>query len=222
MAIAHDFSSTAQVSGSSSLTWNHTVTGSNTYLVVSGFLNQTGVTITGITFNSVAMTLIDEYSPITGWSISAVNYHLSVYGLKNPASGTHSIAITGSSTADIAGVGESYTGVSQTSSTPDSHNKAAFNNINGAHTASTTTVADNCILVGAHLTRGDTYTAGSNTEVVSSIGGQLYSIDSPTAQTPAGSKSMTLTSTVGADSSIVIASLAPAPVTANGNFISFM
>ncbi len=99
MAIAFDVSSFGQSLASTTCTVAHTCTGSNLTLVA--YILTTG-TITGVTYNSVAMTSIGTSGSMTA------------YYLKNPSTGTNNIVATTSIASNTAVIGTSYTGTKQT------------------------------------------------------------------------------------------------------------
>lgn len=137
---------------------------------------------------------------------------------------TASQTVTGNSGVGSRSLGieaGSYSGVKQ-SGQPDSHNT------NTASTGSTfalttTTVANNCWLVGTTFngnTTGGAISAGANTTVRQNDanGGSL--IDSNAAQTPAGSKSLNVTKTGNDFWSGAIASFAPSVAPTSGFFLA--
>lgn len=86
-----------------------TVTGTNTYgLVGIGLRTNTG-DITGVTFNGVAMTELQQYNNATG---TMTNW---LFGLAGPTTGD--IVITGDTSLAAEVVVSTYTGVAQTGST---------------------------------------------------------------------------------------------------------
>jgi len=108
MAIAYDNASSARNSGSSSLTFSHTVSGSNRILVVQAAGG--GQTVTGVTYNGVAMTqaTFNGVSPI---------YFLYTFYLIAPATGSNNVVITGSAvlwSLALSGGAISITGGHQT------------------------------------------------------------------------------------------------------------
>jgi hypothetical protein len=111
-AVAFDAASSSALCVScTSLSWNHTTSGSNRLLIVGAAMDQfSGGSITGVTYNSVSM------------SIKATNTHddhsLVMAYLVAPTAGSPlPIAIsTDASLTNLAGGGVSYTGVDQ--STP--------------------------------------------------------------------------------------------------------
>lgn len=151
--IAFDTATTSSFGTSPS--WSHTCTGSNRILIVYVGAAADPV-VSGITYNSVAMTKFAETTyPGSG------HQGFSAWYLINPASGSNTIAVTSSS--DCAGAAESYTGAKQ-SGQPDSF--AVNNNSTGTNslTTATTVVATDCWLIGgATDNQGTGATAGTGT-----------------------------------------------------------
>lgn len=139
MAIALDaVTSKNRVATTSSITWTHTCTGTNLILFVAVQLTgETTDALTAITYNGVAMTLINNTGSISG---SGFGY---LYYLLNPATGANTVSVTKSnSVSGIEAVSASYTGVKQ-SGQPDSH---TTNTTPTSLTTSLSTIsiADNC------------------------------------------------------------------------------
>ena len=86
MAIAFDAASQDRAAAASSLTFSHTISGNNTLLVVSASSSE-NTSPSGVTFNGVAMTLIDSQAN----SSSQVT---TLWYLIAPADGAHDIVIT--------------------------------------------------------------------------------------------------------------------------------
>lgn len=182
MAIAFDVASSASGSPSATpLEWAHTCTGANGLLLV-GVQCQDN-TVSGVTYNGVAMTLLDS---------DLVNSTVSMFGLKAPATGANTVSIAYTGSKYIRGIASSYTGFLGT--LPDSTN--TFTNAAGSPTSSTitiTTVDDNCwaaVMV---------YAANVATAITAGTGGTLRAteqantmfMDSNGVITPAGGYDMT-------------------------------
>lgn len=199
MAIAHDTSSGTSGTGTS-ITWSHTCTGSNLILwVMANTSDVAANSITGVTYNSVAMTLVaaqNTTQPLT----------TSLWYLINPATGTNSVVVSSSSSRNLVGQAASYTGASQTG-VPDASAGNAF--ASSTITQSVTTVADNCWLVGAFVGNRAT-SAGTGTTIRQGSGSSHVICDSNGAKTPAGSYSLQLTQSDGTTSAFEVASFAPA------------
>ena len=190
MAITKDASSTGHAdAGNTTLDFSHTCTGSNLLLLVHIQIEQD--LVTGVTYNSVAMTQLKK--EIGAGSVGAVY----IYGLLAPTTGanTISIAFTGVNKY-ITGIGESYAGVVQ-SNLPDA-TASSFDNTGVSALATTiTTVADNCWVGGiafwttalTSVTNGTIRTNGSPTS------SNITSFDTNGVVTPAGNKTLTANGT---------------------------
>lgn len=196
MAIAFDASSngTTNAVSQGTLTVSHTSTGSNRALVVLGVVdnvNVSGASITGCTYNTVAMTQIFD-SGVIG---STIRY----YGFLLPgnASGANSIVLTASTNAQLSLAAVSYTGVNQTGQ-PDASGGAAITGL-GPFTESVTTVADNdwvIIAAGAELrtfAASTNVTQRQNNTTTSTNTATTFIGDSNAAVTPPASFSQTIT-----------------------------
>ncbi len=142
MAIAFDTSSKKTVTTTgTSITWSHTCTGSNLILIASVMWRANAAeTLTGITYNGVAMTSISDVS-------GGTSSHVSTYYLINPTTGANNIVATWSAAPyNMTGIGASYTGAKQTGQ-PDSSNTGTGTGT--TLTIATTVVASNCWTVGA-------------------------------------------------------------------------
>lgn len=211
--IAFDAASEATANSyNTSLSWSHTCTGTDTngLLVVSVMELGDGIapsTVTGITYNSVAMTKVD--TAIEGTVQSELWY------LKAPATGSHTIDITfnGTNNGWQHAVAGSYTGVDQT--TPvEAHNT----NISGTTSvsASVTTLTDGAWVVdsfGKYDTAGTPSVGGSQTLRKSSSGGSsgwgVWVGQSSQAQPTAGSTTNSWSWSGAKDAALVVAALKP-------------
>jgi len=119
-AVAVDATSTSTGSGGSTLSWSHTVSGSNTLLICSAHISS-GSAVSTFRFNSVDLTLKSSHPS------SASTYFVEMWYLIAPASGTHTVALTLSGGADntVAGC-TSFTGADQASPI----GTASFNGVN--------------------------------------------------------------------------------------------
>lgn len=111
---------------SSSYSWSHTRAGGRGFLVVSvSMLSAIGNSVSSITYNGVALTLINTKASASG----AVRTEM--WGLVNPSSGSNTIAVTlASSTLSIA-IATSWAGVNQTTPT-EAFNGATATNVGAA------------------------------------------------------------------------------------------
>ena len=185
-------------------TWAHTCSGSNRILFVGTFNNGNGGIPTGVTYNGVAMTLIDSQA------CDNAGYPQSLWYLIAPATGPNNVVVTWSGSDGINQCfATSYNNVKQ-SAQPDSKNKGS--NAGTPITVSTTTVANNCWLVGHLRSNAAAFTSGTNGIVRInsnlSFSGEAM-IDSNINLTPAGSQSMTVASTGSTGMWLTMASFAP-------------
>lgn len=171
----------------STYNWSHTCTGSNRFLAVDVSLLSAGQTVTGITYNGVALSFIGAQSTVTSFG------RVESWGLVNPASGSNSIAVTLSGTIASAGTAVSYTGVHQTTPT-EAFNSAQATNTGSATDASVvvTSVAGQCWIHAAVATDDGSVTAGQTSRNnVTGVGGS--GADEDFGPQAAGAKTMSYT-----------------------------
>lgn len=213
--IAFDAASNSGYQAASSTpSWSHTCAGSNRFLGVDvSLLSVPGTTVTGITYNGVAMSLIGVKSIISGAG------RVECWGLANPASGDHTIVVTLSAVCISASTATSYTNVHQTSPT-EAFNSAQATNVGAADaTVTITTVADNDWVHAAIATDDASVTAGQTSRNnVTGAGGSGANEDTG-PKTPAGGQAMTYTG-VGALATWAIAGYGIRPVTATGGALT--
>lgn len=205
MAIAFDAATNNGTCGASSpITWSHTCTGNNLILFVTAYTGAGNDNVTAVSYNSVALTKIT--SQVSAGSTAA----LSLWYLFAPATGTHTVSVTFSSSPG-SGHAVSYTGALQ-SSVPDSFNSGTAAG-GGTLTVSTTTVKNNCWLTGGFIVESNDAGAGANTTIrnydvdgTHHTGGCGGTCDSNVAETPAGSFSLAITGTAR---TMAVASFAP-------------
>ena len=189
--------------GTTSLTFAHTCTGSNLILFVAadGNITAGGDVLTGITYNGVAMT------QVTGSPIAKAGRYFYLFFLVAPATGAHNVVISNPGSDFTAGAASSFTGALQTGQ-PDATNTSQASSVTH-NTVVVTTVADNCWVVGAsrQVTNG---TPDSGTTVRVSMANACSLIDSNQAKTPAGAYTLGLTFD-SADNAFIAASFSPAP-----------
>lgn len=201
-------------SGATSLTISHTVSGDNRLLVVSvavGGASSGSSFITGVTYNGVAMTQIAYTYDVD------VDGQLSLWYLVAPATGTHDVVITASSSRYIGGEVASYTGVMQTSPL-DTYTTKSTNN-STTHTQTLNTDVANELLV-ASILGGSNATYDDFTDTASQTERQQQNINQANVFyygqilvdkiiSSAGAATSTWTSVSGEDSSIIQAAFKP-------------
>jgi len=217
MAIAIDTATDGSlVNPGTSLTWSHTVTGSNPILHVAVFGDlvsgdATGVKITGVTYNAVAMTLVGKIAEENGVT-PANDRWVYLFELVGPATGAHNVVVSASASIAIAGQSVSHTGAKQSGQPEASTTNSATGT--SSITTSVTTIADGSWTVLAIRTSGGTVSAGSGSTVRVTNANGLSLADSGGPKTPAGSYSMAVTTAGSTTFGVVMASFSPltAPV----------
>lgn len=146
MAVAFDAVASTNGDGSS-FTFSHTCTGSELYLIVGvSLLVSVGRSVTGVTYNTVALGSLGENS------ISST-YGVSLWGLKAPATGAHNVVVSTGGPPDSVACGSlSFTGVDQT--TPTSNFTTATGT--SANPAVTVSSAVNDFVVAVCIDAGST------------------------------------------------------------------
>ncbi len=206
-AVSNSTFQTAQ----STYSWSHTCTGSNRFLAVDVGILSAGQTVTGITYNGVALSLVSGAAISTVTSLGRVE----CWGLANPASGSNTIAVTLSGSSNSVGEAVSYTNVHQTSPTEAGNANQATNVGAADATVAITTVADNDWVHAAIACNDPSITANQTTRsnMTDSISVSVADEDFG-PQTPAGAKTMGYTA-VGAGVTWAIAGYAIRPVAAS-------
>lgn len=189
--------------------FNYTCTGTNLILIV--FCIDGQEVITGCKYNGVDMVQVGTEI------LNNAGDFTTCWILKNPATGSHSIAPTGGSGTTLI-YAESLTGAEQ-SNTPDAFKQTTGNTT--AMSGTITTVKDNCWLVACGCT-GLVFTPETNFTVRQSDGVLIKKRlgDSNGAITPAGDTIQS--ATVSATSwGLFQVSIAPAILAPTNNFLNF-
>ena len=201
-AIAFDATANAAADSVTSLTYAHTNTGSNLILFVGVDIDVGTDDITGVTYNTVAMTRINTQQ--TGGVGNRRNF---LYYLLAPATGANNIVISRSSTGTIRSASASYTDAKQ-SDVPDASNTNSAGGVTSILTT-TTTIADNCWVVSHNDNDAGAPGAGAGLTIRGSYANGGIG-DNNTAKTPAGAVSLTWTLPSGGTATCQ-ASFAPVP-----------
>lgn len=138
-----------------SYSWRHICNGSHRFLSVDIALLSAGQTVTGITYDGIAMSLIVARS-----TVSAVG-RVECWGLIHPAVGNNLIEVTLSGAIASAGVAVSRTGVHQYNPLAGPNSNQATNA--GSATDATVSIAsdaDQCVIHAALATDDGDVTAG--------------------------------------------------------------
>ena len=201
--IAFDNAAVVAASGSSTQTTAFTVTGDDPilFVAIAGFATDTP---TAVSYNGVAMTLIDStalsHTPGDAWTCY-------LYVLRGAQAGTHNISITMSGSRGDGAIAVSYKRTNQAIQ-PDASAKSGPTTTTH-YTQSVTTTEDNCWAVMAGIYDSSlTLTPDSGTIIRQVAAGALYFCDSAVAKSPAGSVTLGLNSASQAFTG-VIASFKP-------------
>ncbi len=191
-AIAFDNATGITIGSGSSQTIPYTVSGSNTFLVVSTETGYPGTDdVTSITYNGVAMTRLFT---------SLRTRQDFIYYLVNPSTGTHDVVISLNRSADsITTTITSYTGVNQIGQPTQSNSCASA-------TCSVTTTTNNAWLVGTGFADSSWTNPTGQTERTS-ISSQKNIDKGPI--TPTGTDSLAM---VGATGQLLVFVMAIEPV----------
>jgi Concanavalin A-like lectin/glucanases superfamily len=176
-------------SPASTYSWSHTCTGSNGFLAVDvEILSVPNTTVTGITYNGVALSLIGAQNVVAGTG------RVENWGLVNPATGSNTIAVTLSASVASAGTAVSYTNVNQSIPTESWNGNYGINTGTATNsTVNVTTVNNNDWVHAAVATSATSITSSqtSRNNVTGTLGSGADSDTGPI--TPAGSQTMTWT-----------------------------
>lgn len=202
------------LSGGTTTTQSWTNTAGN--LVVLGIdLNTSTVTVSSVTYGGQTMTAHPSgYSDVSG-------YRGAVFYLIGAPTGANDFVITLSSALGGAAVPCSYTGVG-TGSSIDAYSKATSASTTDL-SGTVTTVADNCWVIGFYRNGVGGTSAGSGT-TARGVSENLNWLDTNTAVTPAGSRTIHGTWTPAGFGYTLTMSFSPTDVTppSTGNFFALM
>lgn len=209
-AIARDAYSSTTGAAVSSLTWSHTVAGSDRILIVAVQVfddtSQAQRTVSSVTYNGDALTRIDRKDE--GNIASELWYRIA------PDTGTNSVVVTLGAANDFSIAGAtSFTGVHQTN--PINVSGTASGGLTEA-TVAVTSLVDGCMAVDSTVkyATNETLTVGSGqTSNYSTVRGSGFGIAGASSyelKTTAGAVTMNHTWTVNdRDWAIVVAALTP-------------
>jgi len=186
-----------------SITFAHTIAGTNPILIVHcATAGGNGDHLTGITYNGDAMALQEKV-------LDSADYYSYMYALKNPDTGTNNIVVSLSAGDYPRCVAESYTGADITTNPTDtSQDTGAIGNTTFKLQA-TSTVADSWMITGVYNSGQADTTAGANTTLRNSMSSYLYEnlFDSAGALASVGANTHNFSATGGrwGGASVIIA-----------------
>lgn len=208
MAVTLDSAGAVQAWDAASVSFNHTVSGTNCLLVVVTTNRSLSTMMTSVKYNSVDLTAIRQ--------VDGDGNNTEIWYLINPTTGTNAVDIVSPNT-DCGAVALSYNGVHQSTPT-DANNGSSFSNTQN-NTLSITTVAANALIVTG-ISDGDSttnHTAGGTDHVEradaatgSGAGTRRLAVGDVLNAGAAGAKSPTWdTGISGSDGSWAVASFKP-------------
>ncbi|WP_395019790.1 hypothetical protein [Dongia sp.] len=191
--IAFDQATNVQISSSgvTSLTYSATVAASNETLIVAVH-NVSGDTVTGVTYNGAAMTLVTKAEGF------ASGQYMYLYYLTNPSTGTNNVVVSRSNTTSvIVSQAAAYSGMSLTGQ-PDS-----FNSGNSLSPVASLTVNTTVVLSGSWIVAWCEYdnnpTCASSQLTFRGANNNGFSMGDTNAGVSSGSNSITLNNQGGGD-----------------------
>lgn len=203
------------VNPGTSVTFSHTCTGTNLLLIVGVTVeggNPPPDCITGVTYNTVAMTKLNS-------TFNNVNNgdRTYLYGLVNPATGAHDVVVSSDTSLYIATSATSYSGASQ-AGVPGTTAVANDDTAQATFDVPITTPSDQCWVVGVVSDNGNGGPTATSAYTARTDSGQRKIFDTNADITPAGSSTLSVSSAAGSIWTGVLAAIVPATTTsANHN-----
>lgn len=189
-------------------TESFTVSGGTDRIFIAQIQVENGFSVTGVTFNGVAMTQQGAVAQSIGTFNNTYQYYL-----VNPPTGTYNLGVTTSGSAFVYLVAGEYNGVDQ--STPFDGSMVA-NKITSGTTVTTniTTTIDDCWLIGMGQAQSNTLSAGTGTvkrtTPITTYETWQIMVDSNGGKTPAGTYSLQVSRSSSGAAGLVVSALRPA------------
>jgi len=208
MAIAYDSSGTLARANTSSLSGSFTNTAGDALWVDVMLDGTISNLVTGVTYNGVAMTQIDTQA-----RSNVIDVRIYTYFMIAPATGSNTLTVSLSSSAQVRATAVSYRGVKQ-STTIDNQIITNAINVNSPKSRNLTPVADNCWVRAVFYVSGNTNlaagTATTARQTNTSGTNSIISVDGNALIHPAADTSLEITFTsVNIDCIILMQSFAP-------------
>jgi hypothetical protein len=201
--VAFDAAASASASVGTTRTWSHTCTGADRLLLVFVEIASTSDLVTGVTYNGVAMTRIDNWGDFSTMT-------LYLYALVAPSTGANNVVVSSSSIA-IAGCSYSVTGANA-STTLDVTFHGNSSATNSRLWGPTTTVTDRALVALFGWNSAEVPVAGANLTNRSVVNREAFVGDRGGITTPAGDVYLTQTTTGSTNWSTISVGIAPVPV----------
>lgn len=191
-ALAIDAVASSACGSCTSLSYSHTVSGTNRLLWVGPSGYDTGDTVTGVTYNAVSMTLVPSSAVSNG------SHSVSQYGLVAPATGTNTVLISATGyMTDLGGGSVSFTDADQT----NPFGTAVTATGNGTTPSVNVSSAANEIVIDAlNILHNGTLAVGAGqTEQYQGIGGFGFSKYGASTETGSATTTMSWTNSTAQD-----------------------
>ncbi len=178
MAIAFDNATDMGTTTGATLTHSHIATGSNLLLIVATSYSNSTDSVTGVTWNGVAMTTNGSLKS----AFEGTAYDCKIWYLYGAASGTHNVVVSQNGASSIYAVAVSYANVF--SGAVD--NQATAVSTNATFTQSLTPNANNCwVLMGGNCSGGNSTAGANTTNRISTAPGMFFCDNNANVPTPA-------------------------------------
>ncbi len=204
MAIVQDDTSSANGAGADTLSWAHTCTGSDLMLFVGfGGTDIDEGEVTGVTYNSVAMTKV--------WDRTQNTYNSTGWYLANPATGSNTVIVTMVNTnTRYMGGAISFTGVDQ--STPVDTATEGATNFGTTVTIDVSSATDDLVIDGVVSGDQDPIVGAGQIEKIAEMKfGSYYSMS-----TEAGAATVTMSWSGGGSTTWSMGGVSINPAAAGG------
>lgn len=203
-AIAVDTTASGWVASASSLTYAHTVTGSDPTLIVGIYHFNGSGEVTGVTYNGAAMTLLGNLVA------DGTNGDVYLYGKASVSTGANNIVISEGATQQIFGTSASYTGTNQTTPFPDAALTGSPSGTTFSISTTNTTVDQSwVVMTGRSPSRVPSASAGSFLRKTNAVSGDAaWLVDSNGARST-GANTLNYTYSPSQTTYYVIANIAP-------------
>lgn len=163
--------------GATSMSWSHTCSGANRYVVV-GVSNAEDSSSTTVTFGGVSMTSLGKVH-----SNNSTSGYVELFGLVNPTVGASTVVVSSTIGSDLTGGSISFNGVHQT--TPAGSPFTAFGDGSGATVIVTGTTAGN-LVVGTIANGASIISSDQTSRYICNLNTGSAAGNSAGATTPAG------------------------------------
>jgi len=207
MAIAHDAEYNDWSASSTTVTVSHVCTGANLYLWTAAWIWNGTIANEGCTYNGTAMTQRKTHATDNSGEVQA-------YGLANPDTGTHDMVFTNDNSIQGFCCTSSYTGVDQTTPSPDTAVSESSTAASFSQSVSISVEDSWLVAAGRSPSKVPSASAGTYVRELNATSGDAgWILDSNGARST-GSESLDYTYTGSSASYWIVDSIAPAAAVA--------